>query len=246
MITIKDVKAKTMTQEKEKSAKNDWFAYYVGRPISYFFTIPFLYTNIKPNTITLISMIFVVIGTVLTCLNVWVWLPLLGWVGFFLWNIFDGIDGNVARYKQEFSKNGSVWDATAGYLAMYFSFFSYGIASYNFPGFLTEFANIPPVVFVILGSISGFSLIFPRLVLHKKKSTLKDDSTNDLQNKSNYGWLKIIVLNLTSISGFVQIFMLIICVLAGFGIFVFDIFTSLYFFINFFMMVVSLFKLLKD
>lgn len=43
MITPKDIENKTMSPEKRKSAKNDYFAFYVGRPLSYILTIPFLY-----------------------------------------------------------------------------------------------------------------------------------------------------------------------------------------------------------
>ena len=42
MITPKDIENKTMSPEKRKSAKNDYFAFYVGRPLSYILTIPFL------------------------------------------------------------------------------------------------------------------------------------------------------------------------------------------------------------
>ena len=57
MITPKDIENKTMSPEKRKSAKNDYFAFYVGRPLSYILTIPFLYTNISPNAVSLISII---------------------------------------------------------------------------------------------------------------------------------------------------------------------------------------------
>lgn len=49
MITPKDIENKTMSPEKRKSAKNDYFAFYVGRPLSYILTIPFLYTNVMFN-----------------------------------------------------------------------------------------------------------------------------------------------------------------------------------------------------
>ena len=55
MITPKEIEQKTMSPEKRVSAKNDFFAFYVGRPISYVLTIPFLYTNISPNTVSVIS-----------------------------------------------------------------------------------------------------------------------------------------------------------------------------------------------
>ena len=43
MITPKEIAQKTMSAEKKNSAKNDYFAFYIGRPLSYVLTIPFLY-----------------------------------------------------------------------------------------------------------------------------------------------------------------------------------------------------------
>ena len=108
MIRVKDIREATMTEEKKKVAKKNIFAFYIGRPISYFFTIPFLYLKIKPNLITTFSMIFSLIGFVFSSYSKIAFFPLIGWFFYFLWNIFDGVDGNVARYKKEFSKNSSL------------------------------------------------------------------------------------------------------------------------------------------
>lgn len=246
MITLKEIHKRSMTDEKKSSAKNDIFAYYIGRPISYLFTWPFLYTKISPNAITVLSMIFVIFGFVFTSFNRGPIFLLIGWIMFFLWNLFDGVDGNIARYRKEFSVNGAVFDATGGYLAMYFTFFSYGIAAFNFGGYITNTFSIPSYIYIILGSISGFSLIFPRLVMHKKKSTVKNESKSveEMQNKANYGFIRIVILNITSISGFVQLFMLVICILSFFSIYLFDIFTIGYCFVNIIFMMITLFKLL--
>ena len=42
---------------------------------------------------------------------------IISWILFFMWNLLDGVDGNVARYRRQFSKMGSVYDAMAGYIA---------------------------------------------------------------------------------------------------------------------------------
>ena len=42
MNIVKDLAEKTMTEEKRAQAKNDIFAFYIGRPISYVLTVPFL------------------------------------------------------------------------------------------------------------------------------------------------------------------------------------------------------------
>ena len=51
MITIKDIEEKSMTPEKRAMAKNDLFAFYIGRPLSYVLSIPFMYMNISPMII---------------------------------------------------------------------------------------------------------------------------------------------------------------------------------------------------
>ena len=61
MITPKEIEQKTMNPEKRKSAKNDYFAFYIGRPLSYVLTIPFLYTQITPNAVSLLSIIPIIV-----------------------------------------------------------------------------------------------------------------------------------------------------------------------------------------
>ena len=247
MITIKEIANVTMTEEKKKSAKNDFFAYYVGRPISYLLTIPFLYTRISPNTITFISIIFVVLGFAFSLIKNPIFV-LISWVSFFMWNLFDGIDGNIARYKKNYSKNGSLFDATSGYLSMFFTFLSIGVIAYNFPGWISEKLNIDPVLYVVAGSISGFAIILPRLLMHKKKSSSVGlDKTKELQDKSSYNWKKILVLNLTSIAGFIQVFILLLSIVfVFFGLSLFDIFTIGYLILNLLFMIITTYKLIKE
>ena len=116
MITPKMIEERTMSSQKKKSAKNDYFAFYIGRPISYLLTIPFLYIGISPNVISLISIIPLIIGFVLIYVATNKAMLILGWFLFFLWNLLDGVDGNVARYKKLFSPLGSVYDAMSLFL----------------------------------------------------------------------------------------------------------------------------------
>ena len=79
MITPKEIADKTMSPEKRKAAKNDYFAFYIGRPLSYVLTIPFLYTNISPNAVSLISIVPIIIGFVIMCLARSTGMLCLGW-----------------------------------------------------------------------------------------------------------------------------------------------------------------------
>ena len=58
-----------MSPEKRKSAKNDYFAFYIGRPLTYVLTIPFLYTNISPNAVSYISFVPTIVGFVLLAMG---------------------------------------------------------------------------------------------------------------------------------------------------------------------------------
>jgi hypothetical protein len=177
MITPKDIENKTMSPEKRKSAKNDYFAFYVGRPLSYILTIPFLYTNISPNAVSLISIIPIIIGFVLMCIGTTKTMLIAGWLMFFLWNLLDGVDGNIARYKKQFSKMGSVYDAMSGYIAMVLSFFGWGVAAAHNPGLFQSIVQLPMDFYIILGALSGIFVIFPRFIMHKAITTLGDQGS---------------------------------------------------------------------
>lgn len=240
MITPRDIEQKTMSPEKRNSAKNDYFAFYVGRPISYILTIPFLYTDISPNTISVISIIPIIAGFVVMYIANDKSELMVGWLFFFLWNLLDGVDGNVARYKKQFSPLGSVYDAMSGYIAMIISFFSWGIAACHNGGILASF-NIPAELYIILGALSGIFVIFPRFIMHKAITTVGDESkVAGIKDKSEYGLVKLVALNLTSISGFVQVFMLIAILIN-----MLDLFTIGYFVLNFLVMIASLKSIFK-
>ena len=242
MITVKEIANKTMNSEKKAMAKNDYFAFYVGRPISYVFTIPFLYSGLTPNIISLLSIIPLIIGFVIFCFSTMKSSLVIGWIMFFLWNILDGVDGNVARYKKQFSKIGSVYDAMSGYLAMVLTFFSMGIASAHFVGIVDSFVKVDKNIYIILGALSGIFVFFPRLVLHKAISTMMNtEYVKSIKNKNEFSVVKIIALNLGSVTGGAQVFMLISIILN-----IMDLYTVGYFIFNLLIMIVSIYSILKN
>ena len=238
MITVKQIAKKTMTEQKRASAKNDFFAFYIGRPLSYVLTIPFLYTKMSPNMISLLSILPLLAGFVCMCIG-GTGCFIAGWVCFFAWNLLDGVDGNIARYKDLQSPLGSVYDAMSGYIAMMFTYFAWGIAAFRSPGLVADKLWIDPEYFIIIGALSGFFAIFPRFMMHKMISTVgHTDNADAIKDKSKYGPLKIIFLNLISISGFVQVFMLLAIIFNWF-----DVFTIAYCVLNFLVMVASITKM---
>lgn len=233
----KDIENRTMSAEKRVNAKNDFFAFYVGRPLSYILTIPFLKTSITPNQISYLSIIPILCGFILMSITTSkLWL-MIAWLMFFLWNILDGVDGNIARYKKIYSINGSVIDAMSGYASMVLTYFSVGIAASK----MDSIFAISSDIYVILGGLSGICVIFPRLVMHKYINTVgKDKSSESIKNKSKFSPLKIIALNLTSITGFPQV-LLFFAIIFNF----LDIYTLIYFVINLVVMLASLVSLFR-
>ncbi len=232
----KDLRDKTMSPEKYASAKQDYFAFYIGRPLSYWLTIPFLKTSFTPNQVSYISIIPIFLGFLLMTFAQSKSMLILAWFMFFLWNLLDGVDGNLARYRKQFSKDGSVIDAMAGYASMAFTFLSAGIAASNYENLIIE-----PKYFIILGALSSMSLIFPRLVMHKYINTVGvDDSSESVKDKKSFGPLKVLALNLTSITGGPQIFLLIAILTTTL-----DYLTVIYFVINIAIMLASLHSLLR-
>lgn len=242
MKTVKEIAEKTMSESKKASAKNDLFAFYIGRPLSYVMTIPFLYTNIKPNTITLLSVIPTAIGFVLSCFVDSKPGMLLCWLMYFLWNLLDGVDGNVARYKKQFSKLGSVYDAMSGYLAASLTFFSTAIMAAHTDGILIRNGLLNTDALIIIGGISALFNMFPRLVMHKAITEMGSrGEVSEISDKKNYSLVKIIALNLKSAAGGAQVLMLV-AIIAN----ITDIYSLCYLLFNTLVMLTSLKTILKE
>lgn len=242
MITPKDIEEKTMSPAKRAMAHNDYFAFYIGRPISYLLTIPFLYTKITPNQVTMLSLIPLLIAFVMSYIGSTTSTFLWAWFFFFLWNLLDGVDGNMARYRKQFSRMGSVYDAMIGYVAMVLQPFAWGIVAAHIPGILSDYVTLPVDVYIVLGALSGIFVIFPRFIMHKAISQLGgEDAVKGVKDKSSFSLSKTIALNMTSATGFVQVFMFVsICFNA------YDLFTFAYFLINLGVMILSLVSIFKN
>ncbi len=239
MITCKEIAKKTMTEEKKEEAKHDLFSFYIGRPLTYLLTIPFLYTSITPNTVTFISIVMSIVGFVLCCFVHTKSLLLLAWFFFFMWSMFDGVDGNIARYRKQYSKLGTVYDTMGGYIAIMLMFFGAGIAASHTHCYFDKFLTINKELYIILGGLSSLLDILPRLMMHYMKSTLGDiNNFSRISDKKNYGLVEKIALNVTSPSGGAMILWAV-----GVLFNILDVFTIGYFFVNTMKMIVSLYSM---
>lgn len=241
MITPKQIEEMTMSPQKRATAKNDLFAFYVGRPITYVLTVPLLYTNISPNTVTWISFIPVFLGLILMWLGRGTVALFWGWFSFFMWSMLDGIDGNIARYKKQYSKMGDTLDATVGYFAQALMPVAAGIAAAHHIGFFTEQFSFNPENYIVLGALSGLWTVLPRLVMHKAINSTGDKDIGAVKDRSHYSLAKIVALNISSPPGACQLLMLVSVFLKTF-----DLYTLGYFLVNTVIMVASLRSIFKD
>lgn len=238
MITPKKVKEKTMTPEKKSTAYNDFFAFYIGRPISYIFSVPFIYWKTPPKVISILSIVPLFASIFAFYFSKTQSTLIYSWLLLFLWNILDGVDGNVARFNDQTSKIGSVYDAMTGYFSMFITFFVAGItAALNSQAGILESGGS---LYIILGSLSGMFVVLPRLVMHKTISTFMDKGrVKSVKDKSSFNLVKVIALNISSISGGAQFLFLLAIIFH-----LMDVYTILYFVFNFLIMIVSLKKIL--
>lgn len=238
-MTYKEIYDVAMPPKKRAKEKFNFWVALVVRPLSIIFTIPLLKTSIKPTTITKWSILASFIGFFLLILSNDLMIKIVGWFFYFIWAILDGVDGNVARCKDQCSNIGELWDATGGYLTMILIYFSAGIIAYNDIN-IYDFCGIHN--YIILGGATSLFSIFPRLVLQKKKSqNVNSDVVNKLTDKSHFGLKQILVMNLVSASGFLQVVFLLSLITH-----VMNFFILIYFLINLAMMIISLKSLLKE
>ena len=157
MIKYRDIEAKAMPPEKKEQCKDDLFSFYIGRKLTYIITIPFLYTRLTPNNVTMISILMLVVGFLVNCFANTTALMIFSWVCYFLWSLLDGVDGNMARYRKQFSKMGDIYDTMGGYAAYALMYLGMGIGAWLNPGYLQRIISLP--YYIVIGAISSISSI---------------------------------------------------------------------------------------
>ena len=238
-MTYKEIYDIAVPERKRKEERWNLFAGHIGRPLSVLMTVPLTKTQVKPTTVTGWSLIALLIGSVLVSISYSMTMTLVGWCFFFLWNLLDGVDGNLARSTKQCSNLGDLWDTTGGYAAMVLTYFSAGIAAY-FDNSLYDFCD--KYMLLIMGGASAIMSIFPRLVMQKKKTYgVNSDAVKKLTDKTHFGIKQIISMNFISPSGFLQVVFLL-CILFH----TLNFFISVYTIINLLIMVVALRGLLKE
>ncbi len=237
-MTYSEIYNLCMPEKKRKEERYNIWVTLAVRPLSIILTRLFLGTTVKPTTITKWSVFSCILGFFIIAFSS-NWIEnIVGWFFFFIWAILDGVDGNYARCSKQCSPLGDLWDTMGGYAAMVLMYLSAGIASYYQPQL---FSIGHPVIILILGCSTATISIFPRLVMHKRKSSnFSDETVASFSNKEKFSLSKIAAMNLVSPSGFMQIIFLISLLFNLLNIFVIA-----YFIINLGIMMISLRDLLK-
>lgn len=164
-----------------------WHARLFGRKAATYFTWIFLHTNIKPNTVTIIAMALGAMGSLVFAYPSIVAL-LVGLVLFELYLILDSTDGELARFKKQFSSLGNYFD-TIGHIVIYSCLYSaMGINVYLRTG---------KIFFLFLGLITSLLYAIASVVHHldpllKEKTYLesrKGESKTLFIGKNIYNFL---------------------------------------------------------
>lgn len=236
---FKELRKKTLPEDKKEEVKTDLIAYYIIRPLGDIFTWPCLKLKISATTVTKISLLFIILMYIFFVFGTNSTWYLIAIICLFIWDVLDAVDGNIARYTDTCSPKGGLWDATVGWIAIYVFFSAMGILAYR-ENSLIELSFIPKYMYIVMGDLAALGLIFPRLVMHKKAGLVGKEGIKEEKDRTNYGILKKIVFNLTSINGFAMIFFIAAIITNTCNILV-----PVYLFLNGAIGVGMLYKLLK-
>lgn len=242
MITYKQLVEKTMPPEKKRSASRCVVGHYLVRPISNIISIPLIEMGVNPTPVTIVSLIPILLAMVCFIFSKTITGFIVGWLLILLWNILDGVDGNIARYCNKTSKTGEMWDATVGWIAVIVFYEGIGFATYR----LGENHFIEPAYYLFLGGMTAILWLFPRLVMHKKTSVMgSSESSHTLKDlnhekKNIKDIAKLFFFNCISINGGAAIIFLV-SMLTG----VLEVCMWFYFLLNGLVALGSLWALLK-
>lgn len=238
-MTYKEIFKKAVPQEKKDDDKFAFVSTYISRPISILLTKPLLETDVRATTITKISVASIIVGFIILFIANSIYIQLLGWSFFFLWAILDHVDGNLARFKNDCTLLGDLWDTMGGYLAMVLMYFVAGVLAFKEMPYFVLFDSY---YYLILGGATSLFSIFPRLMMHKRKSSEKNAVIiKELTEKKSFNLPKIVVLNLLAPTDGLLLLFLVSILLHCFTLFI-----IFYCIITFMVMVKALHGILSE
>ena len=153
--SIADIKNSYDKKKLIKEKKNDFFMYLIYRPISFYFTPPFLKLKISANIVSLMNLFICLLLPASAFINSSLSFVYIAILTFFYF-ILDCVDGNIARITQKSTPLGQYLDSFAGKL--------FWISLYSSIGLLTTFQekNLFGKWGVVVGLLAGIFYIFGR------------------------------------------------------------------------------------
>lgn len=238
-MTYKEIYDIAMPMAKRKEERLNIWVTIAVRPLSVLLIKPLVKTKVKPTTITKISVLACLIGFAFLACGDSMMSSLIGCFFFFIWAVLDGADGNLARCTNQCSPLGDLWDTMGGYAAMVLMYFGAGIAAYYD---VSKYQYTNGANYLILGGATAIMSLFPRLVMHKKKSSnIESKAVKEISDKQGFSLSKVIGMNLVSPSGAMQLILL-----AAILTHTLNLFIGVYFIINLGIMAISLRILLRE
>ena len=138
------------------------------RKVSYYIVLPFLYTPITPTQVTLLWLFLGLISALFFYPGSYS-LSVLGSVLMMIAFVLDYVDGNIARYKQQFSQRGYLLDLTGSFFVTSALLFTLGFGGYHRTGQTLWFYLAALCLFgFFMYQVMCYLAIVDRLKGHKK------------------------------------------------------------------------------
>jgi phosphatidylglycerophosphate synthase len=146
---------KNLRDKTQKENEPEPYAKYIIRPISILFTWLFVRTPITANQVTLLQEIIGIVGSIFFIKGNFVVGALLLQLGY----ILDCSDGEVARWKNQQSKQGKFLDLIGHMIVIPFYYFGLGLGIYLQQG---------QIITIIMGFLAAlFSLKIEKLLMNE-------------------------------------------------------------------------------
>ena len=233
---------KNYTPEKRAKDKTTLYVYYVLRRLSFWITPLFLKCNISANQVSVLAIVTAILAAILIALGNY---PILiaGVILMQFWLVLDCADGNIARYRNTFTRSGRFLEDIEDCLVTALLFSSIGIAASKMPGYIPFITKIYSYHFVILGILSSFVVIFRKLIFRNFQIIFWEGKEEKNINFFNTDMLRTIYKmgqNLLGIYSFIHIVILLSAVFNLLGLF-----TIVYFVINTAGMLFNTFQMIR-
>lgn len=151
--------------ERQKKDKESFWVYWVTRKISFWITPILIRAGVSANQATVFGILVGIIAAGFIITGAF-WYVFFGAILMQFWLIMDSVDGNIARIRKKPSLLGKFLEELNGEIMSALFFTSIGIAASRMPGFFPFPFNInpSPYLFIVLGALASFSIIFRHLI----------------------------------------------------------------------------------